>query len=493
MNYVLILLISLSLIGCGGGSSDSSNKTPDPAPIVDSDNDGVADSNDAFPNDATETKDTDSDGVGDNSDAFPYDSTETLDSDGDSVGDNSDAFPNDATETIDSDADGIGDNADLDDDNDECVDTHEIQFGTNPLDGTDCINDFNVYQESFKGKSYHDIQFMGLNLHELKLEFKDGTIYFQSDPIAIGDFSGDGLVDVMASKTKWVNGEPTIERQSIYIFINQGNGRFIENSESIFDGELPTVLHPRKIIIGDFNGDDYIDAFVADTGYDAYPFPGDTDTLILSISSGKYETKIIHPNIYTHGATSVDIDNDGDIDLIYADSGTGSLFLMDNDGAGNFSESTLMTIGGGKIYTIEAIDVDGDGCVELLTGGNEHNYNAYIHHFDCGKRIKRNTLLPNNSSFSVSLDFDFFDFDGDGSKELSILRTGGGKCALDYSCSNPASFYEGWHVEFYQVNSYPILQYTKKDRIQGWMAWLYPAKEGFTLYKNKNRYSILNF
>ena len=80
--------------------------------IADSDGDGVADADDAFPDDATETKDSDGDGVGDNADAFPDDATETKDSDGDGVGDNADAFPDDPNETADSDGDGIGDNAD---------------------------------------------------------------------------------------------------------------------------------------------------------------------------------------------------------------------------------------------------------------------------------------------------------------------------------------------------------------------------------------------
>ena len=40
-------------------------------------------------------EDTDGDGVPDSQDAFPNDPTETVDSDGDGVGDNADAFPND--------------------------------------------------------------------------------------------------------------------------------------------------------------------------------------------------------------------------------------------------------------------------------------------------------------------------------------------------------------------------------------------------------------
>ncbi|MGH1439869.1 MAG: S8 family serine peptidase [Cellvibrionaceae bacterium] len=82
-------------------------------PPVDSDGDGVPDSEDVFPNDPTESADSDGDGVGDNADAFPEDASETIDSDGDGVGDNSDAFPNDGSEVADSDRDGVGDVADL--------------------------------------------------------------------------------------------------------------------------------------------------------------------------------------------------------------------------------------------------------------------------------------------------------------------------------------------------------------------------------------------
>ena len=87
------------------------SKMPGQAP-VDSDNDGVSDADDAFPNDANETVDSDNDGVGDNSDAFPNDASETADADNDGVGDNADAFPNDPNETEDLNNNGIGDNAD---------------------------------------------------------------------------------------------------------------------------------------------------------------------------------------------------------------------------------------------------------------------------------------------------------------------------------------------------------------------------------------------
>ncbi len=56
-----------------------------------------------------------------------------VDSDGDGVADDQDAFPLDPTETIDTDGDGLGNNADEDDDNDGMPDTWEIAYGLNPL------------------------------------------------------------------------------------------------------------------------------------------------------------------------------------------------------------------------------------------------------------------------------------------------------------------------------------------------------------------------
>ena len=61
--------------GGGGGTPASMTQQPQQQPTqpVDTDGDGVADAQDAFPNDPAETMDSDGDGVGDNADAFPND------------------------------------------------------------------------------------------------------------------------------------------------------------------------------------------------------------------------------------------------------------------------------------------------------------------------------------------------------------------------------------------------------------------------------------
>lgn len=115
VKHILLVPMVLLLCACGGSSSSSDNEDVDNSnnnTVIDSDGDGVSDSLDAFPTDASETTDLDGDGVGDNSDEFPTDPNETFDSDNDGVGNNADDFPTDPSETTDSDGDGVGDNAD---------------------------------------------------------------------------------------------------------------------------------------------------------------------------------------------------------------------------------------------------------------------------------------------------------------------------------------------------------------------------------------------
>ena len=142
----------------------------------DRDGDGVLNTQDAFPDDASESADLDGDNIGDNSDpdrdgdgfnndvetqvgtdpndsnSFPTDldndgipNSLDDDRDGDGVLNTQDAFPDDATESADLDGDNIGDNSDADRDGDGFNNDIEIQLGTDPNDvnsvPTDLDND----------------------------------------------------------------------------------------------------------------------------------------------------------------------------------------------------------------------------------------------------------------------------------------------------------------------------------------------------------------
>ena len=160
----------------GDGIGDNADDFPnDPAESTDSDGDGVGDNADAFPNDPTETADSDGDGVGDNTDAFPGDPTETIDTDGDGVGDNGDVFPNDSTETADSDGDGVGDNSDA--------------FPNDPSETSDSDGDgVGDNADAFPGDPAETTDTDGDGVG-------DNADAFPNDPTETIDSDGDGIGD----------------------------------------------------------------------------------------------------------------------------------------------------------------------------------------------------------------------------------------------------------------------------------------------------------
>jgi uncharacterized repeat protein (TIGR01451 family) len=96
---------TISNAGQENADSDAQGNACD----ADDDDDGIADGDDVFPLDPTESIDTDGDGTGNNAD---------TDDDGDGIADTNDAFPLDPNESVDTDGDNTGNNADTDNDND---------------------------------------------------------------------------------------------------------------------------------------------------------------------------------------------------------------------------------------------------------------------------------------------------------------------------------------------------------------------------------------
>jgi hypothetical protein len=180
----------------GDGVGDNSDAFPnDPAEWADSDGDGVGNNNDVFPNDSGEWADSDGDGVGDNSDAFPNNPSEWLDSDGDGVGNNSDAFPNDPLEWADTDGDGAGDNSDaFPNDPSEWLDTDGDGVGNNsdafpndPLewadtDGDGVGNNSDVFPNDSGEWADNDGDGVGNN-----------SDAFPNNPLEWADTDGDGV------------------------------------------------------------------------------------------------------------------------------------------------------------------------------------------------------------------------------------------------------------------------------------------------------------
>jgi hypothetical protein len=256
------------------------------------------------------------------------------------------------------------------------------------------------------------------------------------------DFNGDGLTDYVRA---FISGNTNTV--PIKMFLQNSQSEYVEDA-SLLPNPVPGTVHPRKIVVGDFNGDGVPDFLVADHGYDQPPFPGAVPLLMLS-GAGKFATRSLSgvPTGFQHSATAADLRHQGMLDIFVSDSTNGA-FLLVNDGNGNFtvSRATLPTspaIGAGY-YTSELIDLDGDGHVDLLVGGHEQD-GAITRIFwgdSSGSFTNaRRTDVPADETYRIVLDFVAADTDGDGHKELILNRTK----------SDP--FYQGYYFQIVTVSN----------------------------------------
>ncbi len=244
--------------------------------------------------------------------------------------------------------------------------------------------------------------------------------------LAIGyaDFNSDGYEDVFIA-----SGDGSTNRIPVEMYLNNGWDSFVYDA-SLFDGALPGLVHPRKALIGDYNGDTFPDIFVLGHGYDRPPFPGEYPVLLLSSASGLLSTIEFQSLVgFNHGGASADIDEDGDIDIYIG----GQPFIMVNDGTGNFTYDTQLVpdeLNGLPLFTAELIYVDVDGYYDLLVAGHEHEgmpTTIYWGSTTGAYTALDKTVLPSVFGQGTVVDIDADDIDNDGDKDIVLTRTGGGQ------------------------------------------------------------------
>ncbi|SVB92733.1 uncharacterized protein METZ01_LOCUS245587, partial [marine metagenome] len=224
------------------------------------------------------------------------------------------------------------------------------------------------------------------------------------------------------------------------LFLGDADGNLTYSPHLLIDNrEIPGMSLGGQLLVAHFNNDDTLDFYITDNGIEDWD--GDRDSYFLSQPDGTWlessNTHLSHPNFMSYnGGTTGDIDNDGDMDVVYTEMnswerGTSFWCLM-NDGTGFLKKRKC---GGANSFSLELADLDGDGDLDALIGGHEKEYSeSYTNGFTGilwndgkGKFNKHNsTRLPEyKQKFSAIPEVSASDLDNDGDLDIVYSRTGG--------------------------------------------------------------------
>ncbi len=196
---------------------------------------------------------------------------------------------------------------------------------------------------------------------------------------ASGDFDGDGYPDLVGLELTGPSSSYQDTSRIVYLKNNYktaGVAQWIEDLTVVND-PYTTYVAPTSICVGDFNGDGLLDFFFMRNGADQ--FGGYTNfAAIMYINVGTktkpkfnvrgnssnldftsaFQTAKIYANWTANHLCAVDIDKDGDVDILVASES--KIFLVRNPGSKNFKLSNF-TIGGALLQPEHGLRRHGHG------------------------------------------------------------------------------------------------------------------------------------
>ena len=264
------------------------------------------------------------------------------------------------------------------------------------------------------------------------------------------DYNRDGILDYIEFAKKGPMGIDN-HRENVRFWLGQSDGSITEDPKN--DNRMLGTVYSIMVKYADFNDDGYPDFCSFSSGYDREGMTGDYPVVLMSSPEGVYTDLRFtdYDHGYFHGGTTGDIDNDGDIDILFWDmwhgDGVNSLFLI-NDGKGNFTEVVATEIldlhsltekfGDSSLYMdMEVSDLNNDGYNDLFMLCNDHtsNTSGYVNPpiifwgSESGKFSTDNAIrLPatNRLGYGIGVGFIVYDLNGDGVKEVIVNRCADG-------------------------------------------------------------------
>ena len=187
----------------------------------------------------------------------------------------------------------------------------------------------------------------GNGTFQAKQDFSTGTGTQTPVWLAVGDFNGDGKLDLAVANEA---------SNTISIFLGNGDGTFTLKSSPV------VATGPNSVAVGDFNVDGFLDLAVAS------PIANSVSVL-LGNGDGTFQAGQVLANIKSapHSVTVADFNGNWLLDLAICNETSDTTVLGFGNGNGTF-QTPLENYSTGTAPAIEVVgDLNGDGYLDLIT------------------------------------------------------------------------------------------------------------------------------